>query len=346
MNLKFKAFLLVFKHPFGVSSNTRNETPTVFIKLTEGEHCGYGEACLPVYLGETREETIIFFRKAHTVLAKISAPLNLTEILNTIDDLSQVNNAAKAAIDMALHDLVGKMRAQTIAQMYGFAGAEPMSTSYTIGIDTEVKLIQKINDARDFSVLKIKAGTENDQALISFIRKHTDKPLYVDVNQGWKDKVFALDMILWMTTQNVVLIEQPLPVAMRDEMAWVTSQSLIPTIADESVKRFKDLQDLKGVFSGVNIKLMKCTGLAEAIKMIDFCKENKLLVFLGCMAESSCGTSAMAQLIGFADYIDLDAPLLYKNDPFSGVAYEKGKVILNKQPGIGAAPKANFLNTW
>lgn len=344
MKLVVKPFLLEFKHPFGVSSNTRKETPVVFIKLEANDYEGYGEACLPAYLGETTQETLLFFEKARTLLEKITLPFDLLEVLSKIDSLGKGNNAGKAAIDIALHDLSGKIKGQNIAQMYGFEKSEPMSTSFTIGIDKEETVIRKIKEAEGFSILKIKAGTENDKELISLIRRYTGKPLYVDVNQGWTDKEYVLDMILWMQGQNVVLVEQPMPVSMEKEMAWVTERSPIATIADESVKRLGDLENLKGVFSGVNIKLMKCTGIAEALKMIKYCKQHKLVILLGCMAESSCATSAMAQLMGFADYIDLDAPLLYKNDPFKGITYENGKVYLNDLAGIGAGPDTSLIH--
>ncbi len=342
LKLFYTPFLLEFKHPFGVSSNTRKETPTVFLKLETGEHTGYGEACLPVYLGETTEKTLFFFEKARPVLDKIDGPFELWDLLKEIDSLENGCNAAKAAIDIALHDLVGKMKGQTLAEIYGFKHSEARNTSFTIGIDKEEIIIQKIKEASDFSILKIKAGTENDKELITLIRKYTDKPLYVDVNQDWKDKEYVLDMLFWMKGKNVVLVEQPMPVGMKKEMTWVTERSPIPTIADESVKRLIDLEHLDGSFTGVNIKLMKCTGIAEAIKMIDYSKKNSVTILLGCMAESSCATSAMAQLMGFADYVDLDAPLLYKNDPFTGVYYERGKIHLNEKTGIGIDPIASY----
>jgi L-alanine-DL-glutamate epimerase-like enolase superfamily enzyme len=342
MKLRYKPFLLEFKHPFGVSSNTRKETPTVFVKLEEGGFVGYGEACLPAYLGETVDGTISFFETAKTVLNQLSPPYLPETILKNIDLLSPGNNAAKAAIDIALFDLLAKMQGKTYRGMMEFSGSSSMSTSFTIGIDTEEILERKIKEAAEFSILKIKAGTNNDKDLISLIRKYTDKPLYVDVNQGWKNKEYVLEMSNWMNDHGVILLEQPMPVSMKEEMMWVTERSPIPTIADESVKRLNDLESLNESFSGVNIKLMKCTGLNEALKMIGFCKQNNIKILLGCMAESSCGTSAMAQLMQFADYIDLDAPLLYKNDPFSGVSYENGKVCLNDLAGMGVRPLAGF----
>lgn len=338
VKLVYKPFLLEFKHPFGVSSNTRRETPTVFVKLEAEGYAGYGEACLPAYLGETAEGTIAFFERAQNILSGISVPYSpdfIEPVLHQVDSLSGENNAAKAAIDIALHDLVAKIRGVSYRDMMGFTGTEPKPTSFTIGIDKAEVVEQKIREAEAFSILKIKAGTEDDKKLINLVRRFSDRPLYVDVNQGWRDKHEVLEMSRWMKDQGVILIEQPMPVVMKDEMRWVSERSPIPTIADESVKRLKDLESLDGTFAGINIKLMKCTGLAEANKMIAYCKKNNLTILLGCMAESSCAATAMAQLMQFADYIDLDAPLLYKNDPFRGITYEKGMVYLNNLPGIG-----------
>ena len=343
MILTYKPFILEYKHPFGVSSNTRTSTTSVFIKIEHEGKIGYGEACLPVYLGETVEGTLTFFEIAKPFLDKISGPFILGEILTKIDSLSDGNNAAKAAIDIALNDLVGKIANKPFYDVMGFGKSKALPTSFTIGIDEEQKIEQKIKEASDFLVLKIKAGTKDDKTLINIIRKYTDKQLYIDVNQGWTDKQMVLDMIFWMKEKNVILVEQPMPVAMVDEMAWVTEQSPIVTIADESIKRLKDVERLNGAFSGINIKLMKSTGLTEALEMARYAKQNNLKILLGCMAESSCATSAMAQLMQFADFIDLDAPNLLKNDPFKGVTYKNGNVYLNDLPGIGVEPIESLL---
>ncbi len=335
MLLDYVPYLLQFVHPFGVSSNTRKETLSIFIRLTTDDCTGYGEACLPAYLGESAEDTLAFFERAKPLLRALHAPLAVPDILQQTDRLLPGCNAAKAAIDIALNDLAGRLAKKTYYHLAGIGKSEAATTSFTIGIDTPDKLEQKIKEAADFSILKIKAGTPDDKQLIGLVRKYTDKPLYVDVNQGWTDKHHALEMIHWLKDRNVILVEQPMPKEMKTDMQWVTARSPLPTMADESVKRLADLQQLNGAFLGVNIKLMKCTGLNEALKMIEFCRKEGLKILLGCMAESSCGTSAMAQLMGFADYIDLDAPLLYKNDPFKGVDYRSGKVYLNDEPGIG-----------
>lgn len=344
MIIDYKPYLLEFKHPFGVSSNTRTATPTVFVKIsTEGES-GYGEACLPAYLGETTENTVAFLERAKSVLRTIKYPFSIPQLLEKIDALMPGHNAAKASIDIALHDLFGKMESKACYQVLGIEKSKARETSITIGIDSEEKIEQKIKEASDFSILKIKAGTHDDQQLINTIRKYSDKPLYVDANQGWKNKEQALDLTHWLKDKGVVLIEQPMPVTMLQEMAWLSERSPLPVIADESVKRLDDLVAVKNAFSGVNIKLMKCTGLHEALRMIDFARQNQLKVMLGCMAESSVATSAMAHLMGLADFIDLDAPNLIKNDPFAGISYQFGKLILNDSPGIGLRPLIDLFN--
>jgi L-alanine-DL-glutamate epimerase-like enolase superfamily enzyme len=306
----------------------------VFVRLEHEDFCGYGEACLPAYLGENTEDTLRFLAKAKIELESMTN-FSPSEIRQKTEALGETNNAAKAAIDLAVQDVAGKMAGKPFYLMMNLQKPEPRLTSCTIGIDSADVLEKKIEEAKDFKILKIKAGTRDDRKLIKTIRLFTDKPLYVDVNQGWRDVVYVSEMLGWMKEQNVRLVEQPMPVEMLDEMARVTEKSPLPVIADESVKRLLDLDKVKHAFSGINIKLMKSGGLAEALEMCRHAKKSGLKVMLGCMAESSCATTAMAQLMGLADFIDLDAPNLIVNDPFEGVKYENGKVIVSEEPGTG-----------
>jgi len=343
MKVSIKPYSLEFKHPFGVSSNIRHNTISVFLKLEAGAYTGFGEACIPEYLGETLSDTLAFLEAAGKLLENADQLFDLTQTINAVDSLSEKNNAGKAAVDIALHDLKGKILNMPFYEMAGIGKSEPMTTSFTIGLDKESKLEQKIIEASDFSVLKIKAGTADDLRLIRLIRKFTSKPLYVDVNQGWRDRHHVINMISRMKEEGVILIEQPMPVKMQEEMEWVKERSSLPLIADESIKRLPDLDKVAEGFTGINIKLMKCTGLAEAMKMIAAAREKNMKILLGCMAESTCATAAMAQLMKLADYIDLDAPNLYKNDPFEGLTYRNGKVILNDQPGIGVKMRSDIF---
>lgn len=344
MKLHYAPYLLEFKHPFGVSSNTRTHTPTVFVRLELNGIYGYGEACLPSYLGESVENTVLFILKVRDLIEPFSSIEDLEDLRALMDRHFSENNAGKAALDTAFLDLKAKLQGKTLHDLFGLELKSPIITSHTIGIDDENKMKEKVAEAKDFKILKIKLGTENDKKLIETLRKFTDKPLYVDANQGWKDLAFAIEMSHWLKEKNVWLIEQPLPINRLEDMARLTQESPIPTIADESVKRLVDIEKIKGIFSGINIKLMKSGGVSEAFEMIKKAKEYNMLVMLGCMAESTCATAAMTHLTSLADFIDLDAPSLIKNDPFYGISYLNGGIILIGGLGNGAILKDSIID--
>jgi len=171
--------------------------------------------------------------------------------------------------------------------------------------------------------------------IINTIRELTNVPTGVDVNQGWTDRDKALEMAYWVAEKGVVFIEQPMPANSLDDNAWLTERSPIPTIGDEAVQRLGDIHRAKGVYSGINIKLMKCTGMREAHKMIEFARSLDLKVMLGCMTETSCAITAAAQLAPAVDWADLDGALLISNDVFDGMQIKEGKIMIPERPGIG-----------
>ena len=175
--------------------------------------------------------------------------------------------------------------------------------------------------------------------MITAIRSVTNKPLCVDVNQGWKDRQMALDMIHWLASQGVVFIEQPMSKLAIEDMAWLTENSPLPIMADEAVQTVGDLLSINKVYSGINIKLMKCGGMRNAFKMATMAKIMGMKVMIGCMTETSCAVSAAAQLSPLADWADLDGNLLISNDLFSGVQVINGKITLSDLPGIGVQLK-------
>jgi L-Ala-D/L-Glu epimerase / N-acetyl-D-glutamate racemase len=334
MKLSFYPFTLNLKHVFTVAANSRSSTPIV---LTEIEHegiIGYGEASMPPYLGESHESVTKFLSKVD--LSKYKNPFELETILSDIDNVEPGNTAAKASVDIALHDLVGKIMKQPWYNIWGFNKESTPYTSFTIGIDSADVVRKKVKEADEYKIIKVKLGRDNDKEMIEVIRSETDKPISVDANQGWKDKHAALDMIHWMKDKNVLFVEQPMPKNIVDDMAWLTEKSPLPTIADESVQRLSDVKKANGVFSGINIKLMKCTGMREAHKMIMLARAFGMKVMLGCMTETSCAISAASHLSPMVDWADLDGALLINNDIFSGTKIVGGKVILSDEPGIGA----------
>jgi L-alanine-DL-glutamate epimerase-like enolase superfamily enzyme len=333
LKLSFKPYTLELKHVFTVASNSRTTTPVMFTEIEFDGMVGYGEASMPPYLGESQETVSNFLSKVD--LSRFSDPFNLEDILQYIDAIDGNNTAAKASVDIALHDLVGKLLGQPWYRIWGYDPLKTPNTSFTIGIDTPEIVKQKTIEALPYKILKVKLGKGNDKEMIESVRAITDKPLYVDINQGWKDRQYALDMAHWLKEKGVLFVEQPMPKESVDDIAWLTAHSPLPIIADEAIQRLADLVKMREVYSGVNIKLMKCTGLREAHKMLEFSKAFGMKVMIGCMTETSCAVSAAAHLSPEADFADLDGPLLIKNDVFDGIRIIDGKVTLTDRPGIG-----------
>ena len=333
LKLTFRTYELQLKHTFTVAEYSRNTTPVVLTELEYDGIIGYGEASMPPYLGESHKSVTSFLSKVN--LAQFNDPFRIDDILTYVDSVDKKNRAAKASVDIALHDLIGKIVNQPLYKLWGLNPDKTPVTSFTIGIDKPDVVRTKTKEAKGFKVLKVKLGRGNDKEMINAVRDITNVPLYVDVNQGWKNKENALDMIHWLKEKGVIFIEQPLPKENIDDMAWLTQNSPLPTMADEAFQRLSDVAKFKGVYSGINIKLMKSTGLREAHKMITVAKALEMKVMMGCMTETSCAVSAAAQLSPLVDWADLDGNLLISNDVYEGVKVIDGKITLNNLPGIG-----------
>jgi len=333
MKLSFRPYTLELKHVFTIAVSSRTTTPVVLTEIAYGGLVGYGEASMPPYLGETQETAAAFLSKVD--LSRYPDPLQLETITADIDAIAPGNPAAKASLDIALHDVAGKLMGRPWYDIWGFDKSRAPFTSFTIGIDTPEVVRQKVREAAEYKILKVKLGRDNDKEMIETIRSVTDKPITVDANQGWTDRQKALDMIHWLRERNVLLVEQPMPKDVVDDMAWLTERSPLPTIADEFCQRLPDVRRAYGVFSGINIKLMKCTGMREAHKMLLVARSLGMKVMLGCMTETSCAISAASHLSPMVDWADLDGALLIRNDAFAGTTVVDGKVTLSDRPGIG-----------
>lgn len=334
MHLSFEPYELKLKHVFTVSSFSRSTTPDVQVRIDYDGYTGYGEASMPPYLGQTVESVCSFLKKVD--LEQFPDPFCIDDILTYIDSLSDGDSAAKAAVDIALHDLVGKIIGAPWHRMLGLNPLKTPNTTYTIGIDTDEMVKLKTREvAGQFKILKVKLGTPRDREMIRAIREVSDLPIAVDVNQGWKNKKKALDEIFWLKEQGIVMVEQPMPKEMLDANAWLTERSPLPTFADEAIQRLKDIPAVKGAYTGINIKLMKCTGMREAWKMMNYARAEGMKVMIGCMTETSCAIAAAAQLSPAVDFADLDGNLLIANDIFRGTTVVDGKITLNQLPGIG-----------
>ena len=339
MTLRYFPYELQLRHTFTVATSSRTTTQGVQVEIEYEGLVGYGEASMPPYLQKelgTLESVQAFLKRVQDIIGEFDDPFKLEEILARIDSMSESDAAAKAAVDIALHDLVGKMLGAPWYKIWGFDAAKAPSTTFTIGIDTPDVVRAKTKEcAEKFNILKVKLGRDNDKEMIETIRSVTNLPIAIDANQGWKDKKYALDMIHWLNERGIVMIEQPMPKTQIDDIAWVTEYSPLPVFADESIQRLKDVAAQKGIFSGINIKLMKCTGMREAWKMLNLARAMDMKVMIGCMTETSCACSAAAQLSPAVDFADLDGNLLIANDRFRGMEVVNGKITIPDLPGIG-----------
>lgn len=335
MELSFVPYDAQMRHAFAIATSVRTTTPIVLTQITYDGVTGYGEAAMPPYLGETQASVIEFLKKVD--LSKFSSPFLIEDIMAYVDSIAINNTAAKAAVDIALHDLVGKLIGQPWWKIWGFDPTTCPNTSFTVGLDTEEVVKEKTREASPYKVIKVKLGRDEatDKMMINTIRSVTDTVICVDANQGWKDKHYALDMIHWLNERNVNMIEQPMSKLLLDETAWLTENSPLPIIADEACQRLSDIQKLKGAYSGINIKLMKCTGLREAREMVTLAQALHMKLMIGCMTETSCAISAAAQLAPKMEWADLDGNLLITNDCYTGMKIVDGKITLNDKPGIG-----------
>ena len=334
MRLSWFSYPLQLRHTFTVSGFSRTTTPDVQVRIEYEGYTGHGEASLPPYLGYTVEGTMSFLGKVD--LSQFASPFLLEDILSYIDGLAEHETAAKAAIDIALHDLIGQLTGQPLYALLGLNPDKVLDTCYTIGIDTpEIVRAKTLECADKFNVLKVKVGYDGDEEMVRTIREVTNLPLVVDANQGWRDRNEALEKICWLREQGVKMIEQPMPKDMLDDTAWLTQHSPLPVFADESVQRLSDIRCLKGAFSGINIKLMKSTGIREALKMINYARAEGMKVMLGCMTETSCAVTAAASLSPLVDFADLDGNLLISNDLYEGVGLCDGRLCLPERPGLG-----------
>lgn len=341
MILRYHPYTLQLRRTFTLASGSRTSTPTMLVEVEQNGITGYGEASMPPYLGESQATAEAFLARADLTNAD---PFRLEHLLGDLDRLAPGNHAAKAAVDIALHDWLGKSMGFPWHRIWGLSPEDAQLSSMTIGIDTDDNLRARVKEAEGFPVLKIKLGTERDRDIVRTIREVTDVPLRVDVNQGWNDRDEALRMVEWLAEHRVELVEQPMAKDRLDDHAWLTERSPVPIIADESVVRLADVRKVYGAFTGINVKLMKCTGMREAYHMILLAHGLGMKVMLGCMTETSCGISAAAQLSPMVDWTDLDGALLIANDPFRGAAVHSGRITLPEGPGIGVqrtvAPQA------
>jgi L-alanine-DL-glutamate epimerase-like enolase superfamily enzyme len=333
MKLTYQPFELLLKHTFTIAKFSRTSTPVMLIQVEHEGQVGYGEASMVPYMGESFQSAADFLNKVET--AQFKYPFDFGAIMAYLDDIAPGNPAIKAGIDIALHDLDGKLQQKPCWQLLGSDPAKMPLTSFTIGIDTPEMIVQKVKENPDCKIIKVKLGRDGDKELIKTVRSVTGLPLFVDANQGWTDREQSLDIVHWLREQGVLLIEQPMLKTDPDSNAWLTERSPIPIIGDESVQRLPDVEKAMGVYHGINIKLMKSAGMYEAHQMILKAKQLGLKLMIGCMSETSCATLAAAALAPQCHWADLDGPFLTSNNPYKLPKFSNGKWALNDENGLG-----------
>ena len=337
MRLSFEPYELKLRHAFNLAKNQRTTTPGVQVRLQLDDLVGYGECSMPPYLGENVDSVCSFLSKVD--LTQFADPFRVKDIHEYLESIAPNNRAAKAGVDIALHDLLGKIMNQPWYKIWGLNPDKTPNTSYTISYDADPdEMKAKIDETEPFKVVKVKMGLNHDKEVVNALRERSDVAICVDANQGWDNKEAALEMCHWLAERNCLFVEQPMPKEMIDETAWLRERSPLPIIADEFLQRLPDVRRAAGAYDGINIKLMKSTGMHEAHQMAELARALGMKVMLGCMTETSCAVTAAAQLSPLVDWADLDGNLLIANDLFDGIKIQDGRVIIPERPGIGVVP--------
>lgn len=311
---------------------------TIVTRLTRDGVTGVGEGAPVPRYREAPEEGCRAVDGLRPWLESMD-PWRFGKVMEEVGHRLRGQFAAKSSIDIALFDWVGKKSDLPVYRLLGLDPEDTPITSFTIGIDEPGPTRQKVLEAEPFPILKIKMGLASDEMSMAAVRDVTQKRIRVDVNEGWKDKETALRKIRWLETQGVEFVEQPMPADMIEETRWLRSRVRLPIFADEAALNAQSLPPLVGAYDGVNIKLDKCGGIQEALRMIHVADSLGLKTMLGCMVASSVNITAAAHLSPLVDYADLDGNLLVSNDPYRGVTVRNGKLILPYGPGLGVAPR-------
>lgn len=333
MQLTWNNYRLQLKSPFRIAHGTSIERESVFVNL-EG---GLGEAAIVPYYAETSNTVIEYLSRLETKNWEVEF---LDEIL---DKLPSGSNAAKTSIDLAMFDLLGKKSGKPLYQLLGVDPQNIPPTSYTLTIDNPETVAHKATEL-NYPIYKVKLGGKNDWETLAMLRNSTSAVIRVDANAGW-NRNQAAELIPKLGQFNLEFIEQPLPVGDIEGLKWLQSLDLgLPIFVDENVRSLEDISTHQGIVDGIVVKLTKFGGIRASLQAIHLAKSYGMKVMVSCMIESSLAVTAAAHIAALCDYVDLDAPLFLKNDPFSGVIYHKAKLSLTDRPGLGIIPAESYYH--
>ena len=337
-SLRTEIVRLRLRHTWTTTMSASDHRDTLHVHFERDGVRGVGEGAPIVRYNESAAAARAALEAVRD-LVLAADPWAVERVMADVSPHLEGQYAARAALDIALHDWIGRRLGIPLFRLLGLEAGDAPLTTFSIGIDTPEITRLKVREAAAFPVLKVKVGLDTDEATIEAVRSVTGKPLRVDANEGWKDKETAIRKIDWLSRRGVELVEQPLPAPMLEEAAWVRERAPIPVFADEACLRAADIPRLAGAYDGVNIKLDKAGGICEALRMIHVGRACSLRVMLGCMISSSVSTTAAAHLSPLVDFADLDGHLLVANDPWIGVEVRDGRLVLPDRPGLGLLPR-------
>ncbi len=335
MELRAHRASLLLAETFTIARHSRDVEEVVQVELEHDGLVGYGEGAPVDYWGETPESMLAFLEGEAPRL--IGGDPYALEYVGRRLAMRPGEQAAKQAIDAALHDWVGKRVGEPVWRLLGLSPTSP-PTSYTIGIDTIEGTADRTRRAHGYQVLKVKVGGPDDLARLHAVRDNTSARIRIDGNEGWTLET-ARELMPVLVELGVEFVEQPFPAGDIDSfLALREIAPRIPVIVDEGCKDLLDVPRVAAYADGVNIKLAKCGGIREAVRMIHAARALGLQVMLGCMIESELGIAAAAQIASLVDHVDLDGHLLISNSPFTGLGFRDGGVVASAAPGLGVQP--------
>jgi L-alanine-DL-glutamate epimerase-like enolase superfamily enzyme len=333
MELNFKTLKVHLKETFRTTHGAADEKNVVIVDINSG----LGEASPVSYYGESVDTVNSFISRAMDVIG--DDPFGLEEISGRLEKVATYNSAAKAAIDIALHDLIGKKLNVPVYKLLGITPRDDIPTSYTISLSDPETMKRQTRDNPGYQVYKVKVGVPGDIDMVAAVRDVTDAKIRVDANAGWTLKD-AIQKIKYLEKYDIEFVEQPLHWKDYEGLKTLRGKIELPIIADEGVMKAEDIPLYKGIVDGINIKLQKSGGIREALKMIAVARAFKMKIMIGCMIETSVGISAAAQLAPLVDYVDLDGNLLISDDPYDGVRAVNGYLKYTSRPGLGVIERS------
>jgi L-alanine-DL-glutamate epimerase-like enolase superfamily enzyme len=338
MDFSYEPLDLTLHEPFTIARGTQFVAQNVQVTLSQDGVTGIGEAAPSEHYGELQGTVLAFFDSLCTSLTAQPGAMPLSTLHDLMNETAQLNPAAKAAVDMATYDLLGKRLGAPVYELLGLNPNDAPPTSFTIGIDEPDAMARKAVEAAQYPILKVKVGTARDRENLTVVRsRRPDAIIRVDANTAWTPKE-AVRRISELQEFNLELVEQPVDGRDLKGLGYVRQAVTVPVIADESCIIPADVPRVAPYVDGINIKLMKCGGIYPALQMIHLARVHGLSVMMGCMIESSIAITAAAHLAPLLDYADLDGNLLIDDDPFRGVTATAGRLCLPAGPGLGLQP--------